>query len=269
MSDRKKGDLRSLDRRQTGERGSSSPSAALSQDQLRMARAEMAASAGLSEGRISLEALYLIPTEFTEAYQRLFHAALKEADGQGEQNPKTKIKAKKGATTSRRVWKKWTAEEMAEMDRKALLAGLSPREWETENEMKAVNGRWVNEEVELALDRDPALGGGSARAGGRRHRLFWTVRDEQAFRLKRVVDRELDTLAQDLLDRLGRKARVSEREKRGEAEGKRSGARVGEDHASQRDQCPRSSCRRFINRAWRFCPWCGMRSEVVEKLGEE
>lgn len=66
-------------------------SAVQTEELYRRARTEVAAEAGAGYGRVSLEALYLLPAEFTNAYQRLFLAALKESPGQtGEANPLVK-----------------------------------------------------------------------------------------------------------------------------------------------------------------------------------
>lgn len=40
--------------------------------------ADLLSSAGVDEGRVSLEVLYLLPPEFVRGYQQLFHDALKE-----------------------------------------------------------------------------------------------------------------------------------------------------------------------------------------------
>jgi hypothetical protein len=141
-------------------------SAVAAEELYRRARTEVAAEAGAGYGRVSLEALYLLPTEFTNAYQRLFLRALKESPGQasGEANTLVKKRAKKGQI---RVVKDSATGE--------------------------------SREVELALDRDPDRGGGKARAG-KRHRDHWLIKDEVAFRLKSSVDRELRELA-DLISR--------------------------------------------------------------------
>lgn len=63
----------------------------VAEEMYRRARTEVAAEAGAGYGRVSLEALYLLPAEFTNAYQRLFLAALKESPGQtSEPNPLVK-----------------------------------------------------------------------------------------------------------------------------------------------------------------------------------
>jgi len=70
-------------------------SAVHAEDLYRRARIEVAAEAGAGYGRVSLEALYLLPSEFTNVYQRLFLQALKESPGQtGEANPLVKRAAR-------------------------------------------------------------------------------------------------------------------------------------------------------------------------------
>lgn len=70
-------------------------SAAENEELVRRVRTELVAEAGLSYGRVSLEALYLLPSEFTTWYQRLFLRALRESPGRtGEPNPPLRPKAK-------------------------------------------------------------------------------------------------------------------------------------------------------------------------------
>jgi hypothetical protein len=56
---------------------------------------EIASSAGLPQNRVSLEVLYLLPTEFIEAYTTLFFTALRE-DAKGTNlEPRAGVKAGK------------------------------------------------------------------------------------------------------------------------------------------------------------------------------
>lgn len=77
-----------LAREQVRRSGAGGSSSAVEAEELyRRARTEVVAEAGAGYGRVSLEALYLLPTEFTNAYQRLFLAALKESPGRGGGDP--------------------------------------------------------------------------------------------------------------------------------------------------------------------------------------
>jgi hypothetical protein len=50
------------------------------EDEVRVRLAEMLGSAGVPSSQISLQVLYLLPPDFVDAYQALFHKALKGAD---------------------------------------------------------------------------------------------------------------------------------------------------------------------------------------------
>lgn len=190
-------------------------SAVQTEELYRRARTEVVAEAGAGYGRVSLEALYLLPAEFTNVYQRLFLAALKESPGKvGEANPLVK-KAPK-------LTKKGPGHENTK-----VKLGPSP-----------TTGKMMYGEAEV-LDRDPARGGGSARAGGRRHRDHWLIADERAFRLKKTVDDQLRELAEVVSQRLT------------------SRAAEGEDLTGLNQSIQCTGCRRFLKSAWNYCPHCG------------
>lgn len=151
------------------------------EEDMRRARIEVMASAGVGYGRISIEALYLLPTEFTQAYVRMFEQALKEGPsggGSGDKNPLV------GAR-----------------DRPKLTRGT---------------GRG-DRPPGVALDMDPSKGKGAASGGGKRHREHWTIRDERALRLKGRIDRELLGLVEEI--RLGMKRSGEKSSSRAAGEG--------------------------------------------------
>lgn len=206
-----------------GGRGSNQASAVALEEMYRRARTEVAAEAGAGYGRVSLEALYLLPAEFTNAYQRLFLAALKESPGQsGEANPPTR--------RSPRLLRR------GEPNQKVVV-----KDEET--------GEVVSERMAEVLDRDPDRGGGRARSNGRRHRDHWTIKDESAFRLKERIDGELKDLAAAALSGLTlRAAGKSNRLIQADVDGATTGNGVA-------PTCP--GCRKFLKVSWRFCPHCG------------
>lgn len=198
----------------------------------RRARTEMAAEAGAAYGRVSLEALYLLPSEFVSLYQRLFLRALRESPGRtGEANPPVKTKAKRGRTVQTLTY---------EDD------GLGGKRQASEKKS-----------VELALDRDPARGGGSARAGGKRHRDHWLIADERAFRLKTTIDRELRELAETISRGLSRAGAGDEPRAAG------NGSPANPSSASGVDQCDR--CSRFLKGTWSYCPHCGSGTKAQDR----
>lgn len=173
-------------------------------EDLRRARIEAAASGGVRVGAVSLEALYLMPTEFTDAYQRLFHEALKESGTQGRAgDPNPTVRGR-------------------------------PRLTRGEGKGDVPKGQ--------PLDRDPDRGGGSARAGGKRHRDHWTVKSEESFRLKGWVDRRLRELAEEITGR----TRL------------RNAAKVDAPL-----QCPGPNCRRIVKAEWGWCPHCGQHQNTA------
>ena len=208
--------------------GANQASAVMLEDLYRRARTEIAAEAGAGYGRVSLEALYLLPAEFTNAYQRLFLAALKESPGQtGEANPL----AKRSARLLRR----------GEPNQRIKL-GPSP-----------TTGKMMYGEAEV-LDRDPDRGGGKARSSGRRHRDHWIVKDESAFRLKERIDGELRDLAAAALSGLtSRAAGNSSRLIQADVDR----ATTSNSSDPQTPSCP--GCRKFLKASWKFCPHCGSR----------
>lgn len=211
-------------------RGGEGTSAVLLEDLYRRARTELAAEAGAGYGRVSLEALYLLPAEFTNAYQRLFLQALKESPGKvGEANPL----AKRPARLLRR----------GEPNQKVVVKDDR-------------TGEVTGTEMAEVLDRDPDRGGGQARSGGRRHRDHWTIKDEKAFRLKERIDRELADLAAVALAELGKRTDSTS----SRAAGKSSRLiQADVDTATTGNgatpACP--GCRKFLKATWRFCPHCG------------
>jgi hypothetical protein len=57
------------------------------ENKLRLRLAEVLSSAGVDEGRVALEVLYLLPQEFVRGYTDLFHRALRAGDeGMGGRN---------------------------------------------------------------------------------------------------------------------------------------------------------------------------------------
>lgn len=216
--------------------GANQASAVMLEDLYRRARTEVAAEAGAGYGRVSLEALYLLPAEFTNAYQRLFLQALRESPGQmGEANPPTRPSPK-------------------------LLRRGEPNQKVVVKDEET--GEVVGERMAEVLDRDPDRGGGKARSNGRRHRDHWTIRDERAFRLKERIDGELRDLAAVALRELGqrtsptssRAAGKSSRLNSADADGATTGNQANGTVAGT-PTCP--GCRKFLKASWRYCPHCG------------
>lgn len=235
-------------------------SAVAAEEMYRRARTEIAAEAGVGYGRVSLEALYLLPAEFTNVYQRLFLRALRESPGRtGEANPPVKTKGPKAKGKETRM------AEVYEDDGQGGTVSVGRRE------------------VTLAGDRDPSRGGGAARAGGRRHRDHWTVADERAFRLKKVVDDQLKELAEwttqalalreevkiapsppeDPVSRMARRAAGQVRESSSGAAGGNGrlqlnqGTQATGENAGNPGALQCQGCHRFLKSTWNHCPHCG------------
>ena len=212
-------------------RSSNGQSSAVQTEEIyRRARTEIAAEAGAGYGRVSLEALYLLPAEFTNAYQRLFLAALKESPGQmGEANPLVK--------KSPQLTRKGPGHE-----NQRVKLGPSP-----------TTGQMMYGEAEV-LDRDPDRGGGAARSGGKWHRDHWLIKDERAFRLKKTVDDQLRELADAALQSLSSSSSTS----RAAGDSSRLNPSNVDTATTGNGVTPTcSSCRKFLKASWRYCPHCG------------
>jgi hypothetical protein len=70
-------------------------------------------------------------------------------------------------------------------------------------------------------------------AGGKRYKEHWVIRSEDAFELKKRVDKRLRALGRELLEEL----------------------RTGENNGQVRARCAR--CGRIFGRDWNFCAGCG------------
>lgn len=205
-------------------------SAVQTEEMYRRARTEIAAEAGAGYGRVSLEALYLLPAEFTNAYQRLFLAALKESPGDsGEKNPLVK--------KSPRLTRKGPGHE----NQRVVVRDKQ-------------SGEVVGQGMAEVLDRDPDRGGGAARSGGKRHRDHWLVKDERAFRLKKTVDDQLRELADAALQSLSSSSPSS----RAAGKSSRLNQADGDDATTGNGAVPTCpGCRKFLKASWRYCPHCG------------
>lgn len=121
------------------------------ENEVRRRLADALAAAGVGQGRVSLEILYMLPPEFVRAYTRLFDQALKEelASGGGGDRDENVRKAIKG--------------------KPRLKARGKERGWSQ-----------------------------GARAGGRRYKNHWVVRDEHAFKVKASIDRKLQRMVREI-----------------------------------------------------------------------
>lgn len=114
-------------------------------------------SGGVGRGRISLEVLYMLPTEFLRQYTELFDRALKEGvEGAG------------GAGTGNIDGGRVTDEKATSARNRAAgkRAGAGNR----------TDGR------------------GGAKGGGKRYKTHWQIKDERALEVKALVDRRLKAL---------------------------------------------------------------------------
>lgn len=142
--------------------------------------AELMSSGGLTSNRLSLEVLYLLPSEFVTGYVSLFYRALKDPTGIQRQE---------------------------------------------------------------SIERATVKGGeglGSKAKGGKKHKIYWTVKDERALDLKGAIDKALMELSGDM--------------------------QPGGQVATKR--CAGSSCGRFLKPRWRFCPWCGTPGNIRRERWE-
>jgi hypothetical protein len=119
---------------------------------------EALASAGVSQGRISHEVLYLLPPEFVRQYMELFEKALKEdTRGGGSGDPDAVTRSVPGGLKT---------------------PGRRPK--------KDAEGNAL-----------PGSGTG-ARGGGKRYKTYWVIRNEDALEFKAQVDRKLRELSRDI-----------------------------------------------------------------------
>lgn len=128
--------------------------------EVRTRMAELAASAGLGSTQVALQALYLMPGDFMDAYAALFHRALRVAGDVGRPSEEGREDADGKATTVQRV----SASRTSRMREGATLGGMGP-----------------------------------AKSTGKRHRRVWTVADEKALSRKEAVDKKLRKITREML----------------------------------------------------------------------
>lgn len=154
------------------------------EEEVRRRLADRLASAGVDQGRVSLEVLYMLPPEFVREYTRLFHKALREdlaGNGGGMGKDEGQIKKKAGVVKRHRRVRAEKGEDGYE-----------------EGEDRAVPGS----------DR-------GAQAGGKRYKNHWIVKDETALEVKVRVDRKLVRLIQSTARDLGNAGGGSARDSSG------------------------------------------------------
>jgi len=130
---------------------------------------ELSASGGLAQNRVSLEVLYLLPTEFIEQYTILFFEALRE-DAKG-----TDLEARAGEMT------------------------VKVSDVKNAKERKRVRR-------EEGRENEGAVARGAQGEGTKRYRNAWVIRNERALELKGVIDRRLRELTEDIISGLEGKA---------------------------------------------------------------
>jgi hypothetical protein len=146
----------------------------LTEDRLRRRLAEILGAAGVPSGTIAAQVLFLMPQDFADAYQELFHRALKGAEGEG-------------GGAGRGVG------DGGAPDPEPLEA--AERRLREQRRGNAPSGMRVRSSQEVASLR--------ARGGGKRHRDHWTIRSEEALEQKRRVDRKLRRLGREIRGFLG------------------------------------------------------------------
>lgn len=151
------------------------------EDRVRRRVAEILSAAGIPSSAIALQSLFLMPPDFADAYQELFHRALRGAEGEGSG---TGVGAGGGLGSG-----EWVDEEKAEAMEARIRAerrGTAPPGMRTKSGQETAS-----------LHARRGVG------KGRRHRTVWTVRDERALEMKGRIDRKLRRLGRELRGFLG------------------------------------------------------------------
>lgn len=133
--------------------------------------AEYFGAAGLPQSQIALQVLYLLPREFVDAYQALYHRALKVAGDKGL-----------GALVEVEV-------EVKGPDGK--------KTGETEIERHSGVGR-ASGGRRSALKEGSTLGGMAGAKKGKAYKRAWIVADEMALEKKIGIDKRLRKIAREL-----------------------------------------------------------------------
>jgi len=147
------------------------------ENQVRRRVADALASAGVSPGIVSREVLFMLPAEFVQLYVELFDQALIEnvsASGMGREGDK--------ANPVRRVLRTGALRDKGKGGRRVLVQ-------ETDGHRGEKTTRWVVKDSRRAVVQVGAGG------GKRKYKDYWVVKDEQAFEVKRALDRRLRRLA--------------------------------------------------------------------------
>lgn len=86
------------------------------------------------------------------------------------------------------------------------------------------------------------LGGMAGAVGGKTYKRAWTVADEKALETKSRVDKRLRKIGREIRTALG------------------EGVGGEGDGGEETRQCVGRSCRKWIQRGWKYCPHCGARN---------
>lgn len=151
-------------------------------ERVRRARVDQAAAAGVSSGRLALEALYLLPGDFVSAYESLFHRTFR-APGTGTVSGLDPEKG--GGGLDPKIKRADVRRSAKTYVQRAMDAGATG-----DDALKMAKA------MERSA-REMSGGGPQARSTGRRHREHWTVADERLFKVKGRIDRQLRRLAED------------------------------------------------------------------------
>lgn len=126
--------------------------------------AEFMGSAGLRQSEIALAVLYLLPKDFRDAYEALYHRALKVEGDKGARESWIELKGDDEGMESTR------------------LGGVG----------KASGAR------RSRLKEGETLGGMAGASGGKTYKRAWTIADEKALEMKSRVDKRLRKMAREL-----------------------------------------------------------------------
>jgi hypothetical protein len=134
-------------------------------DEVNRRLVETMSAAGLSEGSISREILFLLPRDFVMAYEALYHRAVRTGL-EGRRDIEVEVTDKKGEGTGEYE----------------TLGGV----------VKARGGR------RSRLAEGESLGGMAGARKGKAYKQAWTVADERALDLKHKMDKRLRKIAREV-----------------------------------------------------------------------
>lgn len=192
----------------------------------------------MARGRVALEVLFWLPEEFMREYQDLFMRALKLGDGDGGEKAgadEGRILEGKGKGVGKETSRTKLGREVDEVDE---------------------SGEKTGKKIRVSGSQRGAQG------GGKKYKVDWIVKDEQALAIKARVDRELVGLIGKMAGREARNGGTSgstDQTRGGRAVTGLGGGKLVEGEGGTRGSTPGVAGRRLVagTGGGKRCEGCG------------